>query len=95
MQKSDSGVEDEEENRGGAEGQGEEAEKENGYEVFRKRLTQALCGCEELLDDWITTEVVIRETGREAVDVSSGQRTRKKLDGEKRVDKNARRFNVR
>uniref|UniRef100_A0A3Q3WZ90 Sodium-dependent phosphate transport protein 2A n=1 Tax=Mola mola TaxID=94237 RepID=A0A3Q3WZ90_MOLML len=49
--------------------------KEDCCEDFRKRLRQVLVGCEKLPEDWVTTATVIRETGREVLGVSSGQRT--------------------
>ena len=48
-------------------------------EDFRKRLKQAVDGCEELPDGWVTTARGIRETGRR-FGVSSGQRTGDKGD---------------
>ena len=47
--------------------------KEDCCEGFRKMLTQALGGPDELLDDWISTATVIRE-GREVFIGSSGQK---------------------
>ena len=38
--------------------------KEDCCKDFRERLKQTLGGHEELLDDWVTTATVIRETGR-------------------------------
>lgn len=47
--------------------------------TFRKELRQALDGQEVLPDEWATTASVIRETGRRALDVSSGREVDKTL----------------
>ena len=49
--------------------------KEDCWEDFRERLSQALGACEELPDDWVAMATVIRQTGREVFGVSSEQRT--------------------
>ena len=69
----DSG-EEEEESKGRAEDQMVEAEKGRLLEGFRERLRQALSGCKELPNDWVTTATAIRETGREAFVKLSEQR---------------------
>ncbi|KAK3548015.1 hypothetical protein QTP70_002316 [Hemibagrus guttatus] len=48
--------------------------KEECCEEFRQKLRQALGGQVVLPDDWETTAVVIRETGRKVLGVSSGRR---------------------
>ena len=45
--------------------------------AFREEFSQALGDQEVLPDDWTTTANVIRETGRRALDVSSGRKTDK------------------
>ncbi|KAK3570513.1 hypothetical protein QTP86_020086 [Hemibagrus guttatus] len=48
--------------------------KEECCEEFRQKLRKALGGQVVLPDDWETTAVVIRETGRKVLGVSSGRR---------------------
>lgn len=48
--------------------------KEECCTEFTKVLRQALGGREELLHDWETTHVVLKETAKKGLVVSSGQK---------------------
>ncbi|KAL7867553.1 hypothetical protein SRHO_G00089370 [Serrasalmus rhombeus] len=48
--------------------------EEDGCRQFREKLQQALGGSEEPPEDWETTAKVVRETGKNVLGVSSGQR---------------------
>ncbi|KAL7870677.1 hypothetical protein SRHO_G00081740 [Serrasalmus rhombeus] len=48
--------------------------EEDGCRQFREKLQQALGGSEELPEDWEITAKVVRETGKNVLGVSAGQR---------------------